>query len=403
MTRESKIREVKKEAPPPKKRPNPILRFLAFVLTLALVLAAIFLVVNRDRLNFDALKRWFTYRTLVQSDSGGGEPFSYQGGSSLTLAACGGDLLAVSQTGVRLYSPGGTSYIEETVTMENPVCQVSGSRAVVYDAGGTFLKVYANRGKDLFELTDNTSTLLSARLNQSGCLAVVTRASGYKGIVSVYDKECRPVMDLRLSSSYVLDAVVSPDDRSLLVLTAGQENRLFRTTLAQYSLDHLDPEEPTPDVSWSLGNQLPLDLIWDDRGVRVLTEHAALAADGSLTQTGEHSWSDRYLKRYSLLVNDAFAVITGKYRSGSQTTLEVVDRAGEVTASLDESHPILAMSAAGKYIGVLTGQALNIYTKDLQLYATVPNDENATHLVMLADGSAFLATQDAAWLCLPRR
>lgn len=394
------IKEVKKEAPPPKKRPNLLVRLLAFLLTLALALGAIFLVVNRSKLNFDVLKRWFTYRSLSKSDSGGGEPFSYQGGGTLTLCACGGDLLSVSQTGARLYSPGGTAYIEDTFAMKNPVCQVSGKMAVVYDAAGSTLRVYKNRAL-AFVLDDPDNTILSARLSPSGFLSVVTRSSGHKGAVLVYDSDGKLWMKLKLSSAYVLDAVVSPDRRSLLVVTASQEDRFFNSTLAQYSYADLDPENPVPKATWSLGNRLPLDLIWDERGIRTVTQHAALSADNTLTQTGEYDWSERYLKRYSLLADDRFAVLTSKYRSGSQTTLEVLDRSGEVVASLEEPHPVLSMSAAGKYIGVLTSQELNIYTRDLELYATLENDKDAAHLVMLADGSAYLATQDTAWLYLP--
>lgn len=394
------IKEVKREAPPPKKRPSLLLRALAFLITLALVAGAIFLVVNRDKLNFDALKRWFTYRTLSQSDSGGGEPFPYQGGGSLTLVNCGGDLLAVSKTGARLYSPGGTAYIEDTFTMENPVCQVSGRRAVVYDAGGSALRVYADRDP-VFELPDNGDTILSARLNSNGYLAVVTRASGYKGVVHVYNDRYKPVLSLRISSTYVLDAVVSPDNRALLTVTAAQENRLFASKLARYSLTELDPDEPTPTATCSLGNQLPLDLVWDSAGLRVLAEYTALSVDSSLTQTGRQDWSDRYLKRYSLRGKDSITVLTGKYHSGSQTTLAVIDRSGQITASMEQSQPILSLSAAGKYIGVLTSQELNIYTQDLELYATAENP-GVSHMVMLEDGSAYLATQDTAWLYLPR-
>lgn len=396
------IKEVKKQAPPPPKRSHPLLRALALILTVLLVLGAIALVVNRDRLNFDTLKRWYTYRNLAKSDSGGGEPFSYQGGNDLTLCLCGGDLLAVSQSGARLYSPGGTAYIDDTFTMKAPVCQVSGNAAVVYDAAGSALRVYRDRVQ-VFSLDDAETTILSARLNQNAQLAVVTRSSGYKGVVSVYRSDYTPLMDLQLSSAYVLDAVVAPDGRSVLVLTAGQENRFFSSALAQYSLSDLDPQDPRPTATWSLGNRLPLDLVWDDQGGRVMAEYAALSADSAMTQTGEYGWPDRYLKRYSLLADDVTVVLTGKYRSGSQTALEVLDRSGQMTASLEETRPILSMSAAGRYIGLLTSQELNIYTRDLSLYATLPNDQDATHLVMLPDGCAYLATQDTAWLCLPNR
>lgn len=394
------IREVKKETPPPKKRPSRLVRFLAFLLTLALIAGAVLLVVNRDKLNFDALKRWFTYRSLSSDDVSGGEPFPYQGGGSLTLRACGGDLLAVSQTGARLYSPGGTAYVEDTFSMDDPVCQVSGKAAVVYDAGGSALRVYKDRAQ-VFDLDNSEATILSARLNDDGYLAVVTRSNGYKGAVSVYDSDYKLYMTLQLSSAYVLDAVVAPDDRSLLVVTAGQENRFFHSTLAQYVFADLDPAAPVAKNTWSLDDNLPLDLVWDERGVRVVSQYAALAADSAWSQTGRFSWSDRYLKQFSLLADDCFVVLTSPYRSGSQTTLEVIGRTGEVSASLELNRPVSAVSAAGKYIGVLTSQELNIYTRDLKLYATVENDQDATNLVMLSDGSAYLATRDAAWLCLP--
>lgn len=395
------IREIKKEkeTPPPKKRPSRLVRLLAFVLTVALMVGAIYLVVNRDRLNVDALKRWFTYRSLEQGSDGNGQPFSYQGGGGLTLANCDGDLLAVSKTGVRLYSSGGAPYLEDTFPMDNPVCQVSDDIAVVYDAGGSTLRVYRDRAR-VFDLDSAETTLLGARLSEGGYLCVVSRSSGYKGVISVYDDDFRQLMDLRLSSSYVLDAVTSPDGRSLLAVTAGQSSHLFTCTLARYSLTELDTKNPTPTQTWELGNRLPLDLIWDGDGVRVLSEYAALAANSSLEETGVHDWSDRYLKRYSLLGDDAFVVLTGKYRSGSQTTLELIDRHGEVRASADFSQPILDLSAAGKYVGVLTSRELTIYTRDLEVYATVENTDNASHLVMLEDGSAYLASQSSAWLCL---
>lgn len=394
------IKEVKKPEPKPKKKPNLFLRALAFLLTLALVLGAVYFVVNRDKLNYDALKRWFTYRSLTQTDTGVGESFSYQGGGSLTLTRCGNDMLSVSQTGIRLYSTGGVAYIEDTMTLENPVCQVSGNAAVVYDAGGTFLRVYRNRNQ-AFELEDNTATILCARLNASGYLTVVTRANGYKGVVSVFNKDGKKTLDLRLSSAYILDGVISSDDRDLLLVTAGQENRLFTCSLVQYSLAELDPEAPAPVASWTLGNQLPIDLVSDHDGIRLMTEYAALSADSALAQIGAVDWSDRYLKQYSLNLNDRYVVVTGKYRSGSQTTLEVLARDGQVVAAMEESRPILSLSVSGKYIGVLTAQKLEIYTRDLELYSSVDNTQNASHVVLLDDGTAFLAGEDTAWLQLP--
>ena len=57
------------------KRPNLLTRLIAFLITLALVVGAVALVVYRDRINLDNLRRYLTYRTLEKNDSGQAEEF----------------------------------------------------------------------------------------------------------------------------------------------------------------------------------------------------------------------------------------------------------------------------------------------------------------------------------------
>ena len=78
--------------------------------------------------------------------------------------------------------------------------------------------------------------ILSVRPNSSGWLAVTTRASGYKAVISVYNDELTRLMDFRLSDAFVTDAVVSNDCKSLAVVSIGQENASFESTLSLYDL-----------------------------------------------------------------------------------------------------------------------------------------------------------------------
>ncbi len=72
---------------PEKRKPNLLVRLLAFLVTLALVLGAVALVVNRDRLNLDAVKRYFSYRDLERSDSGQAQSFRVDGGDPAATPA----------------------------------------------------------------------------------------------------------------------------------------------------------------------------------------------------------------------------------------------------------------------------------------------------------------------------
>ncbi|MEG2455186.1 MAG: DUF5711 family protein, partial [Oscillospiraceae bacterium] len=378
-------------------------RFLAFLVTVGLVAGAVGVVANRDKLNFDALRRFFTYRTTTQDSVGATEPFPYEGGISSSFADLGGDLLCASTSGFRLYSPSGNAYLEETLSLSNPVLRTSGNAAVVYDAGGTQLRVYRDR-EAVFSLTPEDGVILSASLSSDQWLSVITRATGFKGVVTIYNNKFERVMAFRVSSSYLLGAMISPDHKSVAVLTAGQNGHTFESTLVTYSMSATEAEVATelkPQASLSLGNCVPLDLRWQNRTLQVLTEYGLLSCPDSLNSPARYDWTDRHLKGFSLDGDDFSAVLLGKYRAGSQAQLVTLDAGGAPIATLDTDHQVLSLSAAGRYLAVLTADRLDIYTKDLTLYASLEGTQSARKVVMRPDGTALLVGSESVRVYIP--
>ncbi|MEG1072164.1 MAG: DUF5711 family protein [Oscillospiraceae bacterium] len=395
------IHEVKKEKKEPKK-PNRFYRFLAFLVTVGLMAGAVGVVANRDKLNFDALRRFFTYRTTTQDAAGATAPFPYEGGIDAAFSSAGGDLFSASTSGFRLYSPGGKLYVEDTLPLQNPAYSVSGASIVAYDAGGVELRVYRNH-ETAFSLTSEEGVILSARMNSAGFLTIVTRGAGFKGVVTVYNAKFEKLMAFRISSTYIIDAVVSPDNKSVAVLTAGQTGHAFESSLITYAMDSgaEDGGELTPSATLSLGNRVPLDLQWTGAGLRCLTEYGIVTADSNLTQTGSYDWSERHLKLFSQDGDDFSAMVLGKYRAGSQSELVLTDSKGVKLGGIDLTEQVLSLSAAGRYIAVLTADSLQIYTSDLQLYASLETTQGARQAVMRADGTALLMSGEAAWVYIP--
>ena len=387
----------------PAKKRNLLVRLLLFLLALAVALGAVGLVVFRDSLNMDALKRWFSYRALTLSDSGQAESFRYSGSVDDVFAALEGDLLVCSSGSISLYSGSGTEYLDLSVSMSAPAVDVSGDTAVVYDAGGTALYVFRQRA-EVFSLTCDGS-LLSAHLNADRMMTVVSQESGSRGVVTVYDGEGAVRAVLRLSSTYVMDAALADDGTTLAVVTIGQQSGSFSSSLLIYDLASVPAGDVSYDVSpvssTDLGGSVILSLrqnggiFWalGDRGVCVL------GADGVLL--GAADWSDQYLKSYSL-AGDGFAVAQlGRYRAGSQGELWVVDQSGVLAGSLPLEEQVLSVDAAGRYFAVLTADRLDIYTSDLTLYSTLEGTMGARKVLLRGDGSALLISADSARLYVP--
>ena len=373
-----------------------LVRLIATLVVLAVGLSLVVLVAFRDRLNLDSAKRWFHYLSLTRSDSGQAEAFRYDGDLNCTFAALDGDLLVCSEHAISLYSGSGTRYINQQVSMENPVVNSNGSLAVVYDAGGSSLYILGQRS--LAWTAEGLEGILSARLNKNGQLTVVTQASGYRGTVTVYDASYSPVMRIDLSSAFVMDAVLSDDGHTLGILTVGQADGAFTTSLELYDMTYASGEYK-PDFTCRLGG-----------GVVLETRHTAEAvwslADRGLTVTGHDgrssgvSWADKHLRRYTLSGDGFAAALLGKFRAGSQAELWVVDSQGQ-RRILELNEQVMSISAAGRYLAVLTGDRLDIYTDQLELYDTLEGTQGARTVLLMPDGSAILISADSAGFYIP--
>ena len=373
-----------------------LVRLIATLVVLAVGLSLVVLVAFRDRLNLDSAKRWFHYLSLTRSDSGQAEAFRYDGDLSCTFAALDGDLLVCSEHAISLYSGSGTRYINQQVSMENPVVNSNGSLAVVYDAGGSSLYILGQRS--LVWTAEGLEGILSARLNKNGQLTVVTQAAGYRGKVTVYNAAYDPVMSVNLTSAFVMDAALSDDGRTLATLTVGQRDGAFATGLELYAMNYASGSYEA-DVSASLGGGVALDLrhtagaVWalSDRGMTI-SDH-----DGNTVSV---DWQNQYLRRYTLSGDGFAAVLLGKYRAGSQAELWVVDQDG-TRRSLALSEQVMSISTAGRDVAVLTGDRLDIYTQELELYSSLKGTKGARTVLLVPDGSAILISAEGAGFYIP--
>lgn len=373
-----------------------LVRLIATLVVLAVGLSLVVLVAFRDRLNLDSVKRWFHYRSLTRSDSGQAEAFHYDGDLNCIFAALDGDLLVCSQHAISLYSGSGARYIHQQVSMEHPVVASNGSLAVVYDAGGGSLYILGQRS--LVWSAEDLEGILSARLNKNGQLTVVTQAGGYRGKVTVYNAAYEPVMSVSLTSAFVMDAALSDDGRTLATLTVGQKDGAFDTGLELYAMDYASGSYQS-DISASLGGGVALELrhtagaVWalSDKGLTI-SDH-----DGS---TVSADWPDKYLRRYTLSGDGFAAALLGKFRTGSQAELWVVDPDG-THRSLPLNEQVMSISAAGRYVAVLTGDRLDIYTQELELYSSLKGTKGARTVLLMPDGSAILISAESAGFYVP--
>ena len=371
------------------------LRIASVLVTLLLIAAAVFLVVNRSRLNLDALKRTLAYRSLERSDDGTTSTFSIGQDEEVCYVTLSDAVILCSENRIQLFSDSGVQYEDISTVMKAPVAQYAGNNAVVYDAGGSELYLFADRQCIYRYTTQQGYSLISARVNERGWLCVVEQASGYKGAVKVYDTSQEPILTVNISSQFVMDAVLSPDCKRLGIITISSAETSFTSTLMVYETNKEEPEETIQVADTPI-----LDMDWDSEGLWLQYEHGIIRLNNQFKEVCNFANSALHLQGYTMY-GDGYAVeYFSRDRSGALGQLTAVDNSGKVIGTMNLSREVLSLTASGRYIAVLTSSKLTIYTPDFTEYATLPNSGLLAALVR-SDGTAMLIEGENAGVFLP--
>lgn len=382
------------------KKPLPVpvralVRLIAILVTCLMILGAVLFIVYRDTVSLDGVVRSFIYRDLDRDDTGEATSFTFSDDAEDAYEMVGDNLLLCSKNALQLYSVSGKLLLDQSVKMATPAAMSAGETAVAYDLGGNDLYVIRG-GEVVFSYsTEQGYALLSARLNEKGYLAVVEEAAGYKASVTVYNADYDPVLRENISSAFVMDAAVSPDNEKLAVVTVGQEDTSFASYLELY-------ECATGEklVGLNLGSSVVLDIGWTKDLIRVQQENGLTIVNGNGEVAGVWSDSARYLQNFSINGLDYNVEMMGKYKAGSVGQLIIIGDDASEFASMAVKEEVLSVSAAGRYIAVLTSNHLLVLTKDLKEYASIPNS-GATRALMRSDGSVMLIGNGEAHLYVP--
>ena len=391
--KENKSKSKSKKSP---QKMNLLMRILALFVTIVLTLGAIALVAYRDELNMDSLRRWLNYRNLSASESGQIAPFTHAGGDGMDFACIDSGIIQSSQNGAHYYSFSGEQYAERVEVMEHPVLSASDSAAVVYDAGGQSLSLFRQHEESFSLSLEDNANILSARVNDSNWLALTTQEQGYKGIVTVYDDHDEKVIQINLSSTFVVDAAISPDNKHVAVVTMGQENGIFQSTLLIFPMNNTEPSATLP-----LGNIAVLDLEYEDDQIWVLGESQLLCVDSDGKDFVSYSFGTSFLQGCSMGGDGFVSLLLSNYRAGTADLLVTVGKDGTALNSLPLLGQVLSMDASGRYLSLLSSNGLETFTSDLIPYSSLTNVQDTRHIAQVSDGSVLLADKQEAWLYLP--
>ena len=365
------------------RRQRVILLIIAAVILFGLLAATVF----RD--NATTALRRLTYAE-------GKDDFSHNAQFNSLFLGVDDNLLVCTQTQIQVFSPTGTVDLKESVNMTSPALNTAGEYTVVYDVGGQQLKVI--QGEKLvnkLELPAEES-IICATVNDKGWVAVTSKVSGYKAVVTVYNPSFESVLAIRLSSRYISDAVVTPDCRGVYLISPGQAGGAFENTLLYYTFS--SREEPTKTLS--LGPNVVLSILSSGK-CWILGDQSLLILDSSGVITASYDYEGQYLKMGSLQGDDFAALLLSRSSSGSAGTLVTVDDNGKEYGRLTLEGQTSALATQGHDVAVLTTGEIITADRKLNKYRSEPNQRGIRNIALYEDGSAALVSSATVSLYFP--
>lgn len=362
------------------------------LLLLAVVLVVVVLTSMEDGNHFASLRRWLMY-----GDSGTGQNYyTYVADGNNRFALLGEDLLVTNQNTVQLLSDDGTIRYSLSVSMTTPMVSVGGDMAAVCDVGGSSLYLLDETGTRREMTLSSGLRYFSARLNSAGWLAVTEEKNGYKASISVYNSSGELVFSFDSYDSYITDALVTEDCRSVVAVSLAPQDSVFSSTLLVYDLS-----EAVLTASCPIRDGLPMDITCTGDELLALCDTRLAIADLEGNTILDYPYGSMYLHDYAFGGKDFCALLLGKYKAGNICELTTFDLEGQQIASLEVTEEVLDLSAAGNYLAVLYSDSLVIYTRDLQEHARLDGTDYAGHVIMEPGGTAMVITGTAAWRFLP--
>lgn len=284
------------------------------------------------------------------------------------------DIIQCSKDGIKAINTKGENEWSVAMTLSNPFLQVSEKRIMVADRGGREVNLVTNYTR--INPITTEEPIITAKMNESGYIAVVTQEKGYKGKITVYDPHGHPVYIWHSVENYIIDVDISEDGKRMAVCVMDTTKGKVSGGLMSF---YLNEEEPY----WA--TEVPDTLItsikyYKDNGLVAVGDNRVLY----YSPFGEERWRVNYDSRALQTFNidsDRFIVVALNEGKGgnllnNKTVIEILDPSGKKTGSYEINGEVSSMDVWEEVI---------VFNNKRDIYVITSKGEEACKLTVTKD------------------
>ena len=365
-------------------------RRVRLIVSLALVAV---LILTVTILHFSApvgLVEW-VQNAAAAAGPGDGFPVVLTDEQPESIRTVGSDVLVLSGALLEAYNKHGRQIYSRQHGFASPALATSACRTLVYDRGGTGVKIYNNHQVVSERKLDNS--ILTAAIGRNGACAFVTKAQGYAAQISVVDKNFSSLYNWWSAEELVSAVALSNNGRRVAAAALKAEGGQYVSTL--YIFD-ISKNEPVASLSY--GSAVIAGL--ESRGGRltVITDQSVSTVEWDCEGTPAAGQAGRLdypltgeLRQAHALSGGAAAgtlVVTGRSSDETLSRIALLDGKGSEASSFSVEGNLKYAAYGGGFIYCLFDHQVRAYMPDGTPAGEWDCGYAATQLAAAAGGQA---------------
>lgn len=155
--------------------------------------------------------------------------------SDINTYAYKGNVLILKNNLLTAYNSNGNEEYKLDIEISNPIFESAGDYLCIGEKNGNKLYMISNKRIDWQK--DLEGNITDITINSNGYLAVATTGSIYKAVVETYDNGGNLLFTDFVSSTYVIDMSISPDNKNLAIAEANFSGIMIQSNIKIISIE----------------------------------------------------------------------------------------------------------------------------------------------------------------------
>ncbi len=292
-----------------------------------------------------------------------------------------GSLCVISPEQLSIYKVSGNKTLSKPILLRSPAISAGDSCFVAYDLGG--LNFYVADNRHLLYSGTADAVITNVNMSKSGAFTLITAGPDCKSLVTVYSPSFDPVYRFHSSENFVFDAAVTPNGKTVAMVTYSASKGSFESAL---SLCKTNADGFYNTVS--LGNSMPVKITFhSDNRIVIICDDRTLICDISGNIISEYPYDGLSLKSFSVPRGRHISLLLDNYQKGGNSKLVTLKSNGEVLGNIDCSEDIYSMSGAGNFTSLQFADRCIVYDNKLNNHCEFKIPSSVMRCIVNSDGS----------------